>query len=164
MKFHKTFGCNIGPQISITCKEGHTWLAGYDNKLRKINSLEEFMKQHKVKQQSILMFEYIGRSEFAVTIYPPFGLEADYRFNTQHHCKRTVLNERFKAKEYIVGEDDMEREKSLALFYFNGMLDRSNYYIRSMREYNLLRPCEDLVRLFSLCIVLNLFTIVSLYY
>lgn len=122
--FHNKFGRHLADNITLICPEEHIWLVEYDKENRKLIGMEEFLRQHKVKIWSLLIFDYLGESTFCVTLFKSCGLEIEHGSET----KCLVKDDSFKKSEYIVGLDEVESEKAQALCFFNGLQNGSVYY------------------------------------
>lgn len=140
----KAFNIKVGKQIrrtiSLTCKEGEIWMAEYDVENSRINNMHNFMHQHKVKIWSFLRFDYIGESEFRLGVYKSYGLETNYRGDISNSC--LIKQERFEESEYIVGEDETEREKALAQLGFSYNRNGQMYYKCLITNSNVCKKME----------------------
>lgn len=125
--------------VGLHLPNGALWHGRYNMGLRRIEGLEELMKQYNVKSYHLLAFMYYGGTEFGLQIFNHYAVEINYSSPVQNlgNDALSVIDSSFKY-DNMMEENEYEKDKMHACFGFNA-------YTTFSAEYLIVTTYEHLV-------------------
>lgn len=103
------------------------WKGRFNLDMRRFDGLRSFMRYYTLKMYSIVQFDYYGNDIFKVIISKTNMVECNYPTTHVDVFIKNKNTVKWKPKEYILGQSNIEYEKHASLWSFNGYWNSSEF-------------------------------------
>lgn len=125
--FHDEFGEHLSSKLIIRCKK-LIWKGNFDDEMKEIYGLMNFMRFYGIKIYNLVQFDYYGNDLFVVKIFKDTALEINYPEEDPEEFFKKECNHYWRKEQYLFDSLSLEYQKSNALWSFNGCENVVQYF------------------------------------